>query len=378
MGPSNRIHFPALRVPISALALDATEGRFLLQGTTHVCLFDLDSEESGSMTNASEKRLLPLQTSARYIDCILEIQSQFRHSKSISSLVWWPQDTGAFLSASYDASVVLWDTETMEPSRVFRIQDRVYDLSVSPTATHTLIASATKATLYDLGGTQSHYLRLVDARTRHQDAILAVEWSPRDEYILASGGLDGLVHLWDVRSARSKLMSLSKNDPLEMNSLNPKPPRAHDGIVNGLAFTLSGDRLVSTGSDGTPRLWDMATGKDCQVIYQASLTNRDTTVHIFNVHSGEAVRPPLGPLMRPISSIAWRPRREQLVIAGSDGDMYLFEPPIPLSSYTQTSSRDPQLLEGTGRRTRRVAAASITSLASLEQQEEEEEEDDWS
>lgn len=26
------------------------------------------------MTNASEKRLLPLQTSARYIDCILEIQ----------------------------------------------------------------------------------------------------------------------------------------------------------------------------------------------------------------------------------------------------------------------------------------------------------------
>lgn len=82
--------------------------------------------------------------------------------------------------------------------------------------------------------------------------------------------------------------------------------------------------------------------------------------------------------MRPISSIAWRPRREQLVIAGSDGDMYLFEPPIPLSSYTQTSSRDPQLLEGTGRRTRRVAAASITSLASLEQQEEEEEEDDWS
>lgn len=76
----------------------------------------------------------------------------------------------------------------------------------------------------------------------HQDAILAVEWSPRDEYILASGGLDGLVHLWDVRSARSKLMSLSKNDPLGKRVLlmmawyRPSPFYPQDLLSSSLSF----------------------------------------------------------------------------------------------------------------------------------------------
>ncbi|RKP13112.1 WD40-repeat-containing domain protein [Piptocephalis cylindrospora] len=382
MGPSRRLRFPALRAPILALALDAVE----------------DTNESDSGAPLSEQQLLPIQSSA----------SRFRHEKAISSLTWWPQDTGAFLSASYDATVALWDTEIMEPSRVFRIKDRVYSVSVSPLATHTLIAC----------GTQSHYLRLCDARIRstaqilkgHKDAILAVEWSPRDEYILASGGLDGSVLLWDVIG---QVNGTNEGDdgwemaccarygsPFPIDQDDPPSEefqRAHDGIVNGLAFTPSGDRLVSTGDDACPRLWDMSTGKNCMITYQATMTNRtkrrlpiniprilgnnpilvhpsgDTTIHIFDVHTGKAIRPPLGPVMRPISALAWRPGREQMVLAGSDGDMYLFEPPIPPSPYSTDSPAAPRTTAGPRSRQRRSAAPTTIPDPSLDQDD-----DDWS
>lgn len=35
----------------------------------------------------------------------------------------------------------------------------------------------------------------------HRDEVWSVVWSPIDEYLLASGSLDGSVRLWDIRRA---------------------------------------------------------------------------------------------------------------------------------------------------------------------------------
>jgi WD40 repeat protein len=82
----------------------------------------------------------------------------------------------------------------------------------------------------------------------HPQGACTVETSP-DRRIMATGGSDGVVRLWDAAT-------LEPGRVLE----------GHGGRVCGLAFTPDGS-IVATGSeDGTARLWDVATGEPLLVL----------------------------------------------------------------------------------------------------------------
>lgn len=72
--------------------------------------------------------------------------------------------------------------------------------------------------------------------------IEALVFSP-DDTILASGGQDHVVRLWNVANRRQI----------------GEPLHGHGNIVRGVAFSPDGKLLASASWDGTARLWDVAT-----------------------------------------------------------------------------------------------------------------------
>lgn len=142
---------------------------------------------------------------------------------------------------------------------------------------HTLIAcNAPYTPKLTIGGAEQPSIRLLDLRTgglthtlvgHEYGFVIPVRWHPTRPYLLASGGSDGTVRLWDVRRGKACLASLDQHNSATrengkwLNTAN----RAHDGVVNGIEFTGDGLFLVSMGHDEKMRVWDLETGQNTLV-----------------------------------------------------------------------------------------------------------------
>ena len=115
----------------------------------------------------------------------------------------------------------------MTPVDDFQFGDGVNDHCMSSASrSRCLVAVATESPrikLVDLKtGAASHVLR------GHERGVLSVQWSPADEFKLASGSRDRRVLLWDVRRVKSVLMSL---DPDQGPGDRSRPFRWGDYVI---------------------------------------------------------------------------------------------------------------------------------------------------
>lgn len=183
------------------------------------------------------------------------------------------------MSSSYDHHLKLYATESLAPAADFDLKSIIYTHAISPIASHLLVACAT----------QLPTVRLVDLRSGfsthslagHHGALLSVAWSPVHEHILASGGVDGTVRVWDVRKSSGSLGVLDLEDStgiagfdgMGRGARRRERGKSHQGTVNGLTWTDNGSYIISAGHDERVRVWDAALGSNTLASFGPTLKN---------------------------------------------------------------------------------------------------------
>ena len=260
---------------VTALSLEGVEGRYLLSAAFDATMGLFDVLDVPCEPTASAEPLQPLATIHR--------TNPDAHKFAVSTLAWFPHDTGAFVTGGYDEQVKLWDTNEMRPVCDFTLPGRVECVAMSSVAsTHALIAAAGAG----------HDIRLVDPATctapleptapcvrtwrprapcepaarglsrgrgsathtlsGHRAPAWVVCWSPRDEHRLVSGGADGCVRVWDLRRPSGWFSALDLQDTAAARQLAPSrdTPPAAGGEAAGSGEAAGGSRSGGRGGRG--------------------------------------------------------------------------------------------------------------------------------
>jgi len=140
------------------------------------------------------------------------------------------------VAAGYDKAARVIDLVTGQRRRFVGMQDVVTDARFTKDGNRIVVASAD-------GAVRIFRLQQEAGRVlgQHSKGVLGVDVSSRGD-LVASGGKDGMVHLWPTNPENRHSLTLT----------------GHVGPVPFVKFSPNGELLISSGFDGTVRLWDRA------------------------------------------------------------------------------------------------------------------------
>ena len=296
--------YPRLYNDGIVLSIDScAQGRYLLSGDKKGIISVHDLSPWGAQKQLRHQRDAS-QDSSRTHRPIQ--QAQAPRSSYIVSTQWYPEDTGMFFSSARSGDFHVWDTNEMIP--VLGVKPYQHE-AVGANLSCMQISKFSHSIA--VGSPQLGKIKLIDFRsgasshtlTGHSKGVVDVAWSPTSPYLLASGGLDSCIMLWDIRksgslaritvldvdrreepdvrrpyfpdgrhlrrSSKKKTDSKAKSKKASPNNFQATGkeqllPLSHSGGVVGLNFDPSGNGLVSAGGNGELSVWDLS-GAGCRI-----------------------------------------------------------------------------------------------------------------
>ena len=142
-------------------------------------------------------------------------------------------------SGSADCTVRLWDVNTGIERQTLRGHgDEVFSVAFCPTEMALASASGDRTVkLWDLRTGDC-----IQTLEGHPNRVRTVMFGPEDSGQLASGDEQGHLHIWSLLTEECHHIV------------------AHQGWIRTVAFTADGQVVISGGNDGMVRLWDVRTG----------------------------------------------------------------------------------------------------------------------
>ena len=169
---------------------------------------------------------------------------------SLSCLCFLP-DGHQFASGHSDGKVRIWNTGDYRESAVVEHLSGVQAISFSADGIHIATSCSDKVFVRDVK--TGSILTILSVKAEY---ALGNCFSP-DGRLLASGGSDGTVRIWEVQSGR-QMKVLRGHKRLE-TAIQDKDELKNNWVY-GVRFAPHGYHLVSAGSDGTVRVWDLSCG----------------------------------------------------------------------------------------------------------------------
>jgi WD40 repeat protein len=240
-----------------------------------------------------------------------------------------PTPTGALIAA--EGHLIHWDTSRTEKQGVIRLAHRGSISHIEAAAAAPLLAAWSKRDLWLLDASTG--LTTAGPLTVDSDIVSAAV--SRNGRWIAVGCADGVVRLWTSAGER--------HDPARVS---------HAGPVTRLAFTHTGEHLLTCSEDRTARLWNVAQGEPATppLEHSRSVTDGDVspdgtlivtateegTARLWSSASGHPVGPPRplrpGEADQPVTHARFRPDGGAVLMAGARGDLRVWsihDPPEP-------------------------------------------------